>query len=67
MAFFEERIIARITNKQDRQLRDLLTRKGIENTAEGWEFKYDNISHVVRCAINVLWQKEFGEENVKKE
>jgi hypothetical protein len=66
MPFFEERIEIRITKEQKKQIRELLTRKTVVTSEDGWEFKYDNTSHLVRCAINVLWRKETELENAKK-
>ena len=61
MRYFKKRIIARIHEEQDVKIKDLLNRKIIIGD-QGLEYKYKNLSHLIRCAINVLYQKELEDE-----
>jgi len=65
MAFFGERIVLRVTKEQKKQIKDLLARKGVITSEDSWEYKYENVSHLIRCVINVLWKKDMEEEIAK--
>jgi Arc/MetJ-type ribon-helix-helix transcriptional regulator len=61
MRFFTKRIIVRIHPEHDNKIRYLLTKKIDIKTEDGWEFKYKDVSHLIRCAINKLWEIEENE------